>query len=323
MILAVNYPSWITPEVFPGVPFLGLIRWYGLMYIFAFSTAIIIFRKLAKEGRLDEKGIKTTDDDVFSFFSYGIIGLLLGARIFGTLVYDTSGIYWQKPWLIFWPFNEAGVFTGFSGMSYHGGFVGGFVGMLIWCLRYKRPLLKWVDAMAISIPLGYTFGRLGNFLNAELYGRITTAPWGIIFPTAPKFSASIPWVQEVAAQAGIPIDASTILVNLPRHPSQLYEALFEGIILFLILWFLRKKSPFTGFSTAIYTIGYGLFRFVIEYFREPDADIGYRITAVPDSPIYFNQSLFNLSTGQLFCLLMIIGGIAMIVIRSVQEKKKA
>ncbi len=322
MILSLPYPSWITPEIFPGVPFLGLIRWYGLMYIFAFGTAIMVFRKLTKEGRLDETGIKTTDDDVFSFFSYGIVGLLLGARIFGTLVYDTSGIYWQKPWLIFWPFNEAGTFTGFSGMSYHGGFVGGFIGMAVWCIIKKRPMLKWVDAMAIAIPLGYTFGRLGNFLNAELYGRITTVPWGIIFPTAPKFSASIPWVRQAAEEAGIVLTSDTMLVNLPRHPSQLYEALFEGIVLFLILWFLRKKSPFTGFSTAIYTIGYGLFRFIIEYFREPDADIGYRITAVPGSPIYFNQSWLNLSTGQLFCLAMIFGGIALLITRAVLLKKK-
>ncbi len=321
MILAINYPSWISPEIFPGVPFLGLIRWYGLMYIFAFGTAIMVFRKLVKEGQLNESGVTTTDDDVFSFFSYGIIGLLLGARLFGTLVYDTTGIYWQKPWLIFWPFNAAGVFTGFSGMSYHGGYFGGFLGMVVWCLVKKRPMLKWIDAMGIAIPLGYTFGRLGNFLNAELYGRITTAPWGMIFPTAPHFSASIPWVKQVADQAGISITADSLLVNLPRHPSQLYEALFEGIILFLILWFLRKKNPFDGFLTSVYTFGYGFFRFIIEYFREPDADIGYRITAMPGSPIYFNQSLLNISTGQIFCLVMMGGGLALLIVRNIMWKK--
>lgn len=321
-MLAVNYPSWITPEVFPGVPFLSLIRWYGLMYVFAFGTAIIIFRKLTKEGMLNEAHRKATDDDVFSFFTYGIIGLLLGARIFGTLVYDTSGLYWRKPWLIFWPFNEAGTFTGFSGMSYHGGFVGGFIGMVIWCIVKKRPMLKWIDAMAVAIPLGYTFGRLGNFLNGELYGRITTMPWGMIFPGAPKFSTSIDWVSQVAEQSGIEIASGTALVNLARHPSQLYEALFEGVVLFLILWFLRKKSPFDGFLTSLYTIGYGLFRFIIEYFREPDADIGYRITAVADSPIYFNTSLLNLSTGQIFCLIMIVGGVSLLITRAILTRKK-
>lgn len=320
-MLVINYPSWITPEVFPGVPFLSLIRWYGLMYVFAFGTAILIFRKLTKEGMLNEEKRLATEDDVFSFFTYGIVGLLIGARLFGTLVYDTSGIYWQKPWLIFWPFNEAGTFTGFAGMSYHGGFVGGFIGMVIWCLIKKRPLLRWIDAMAVSIPLGYTFGRLGNFLNGELYGRITTMPWGIIFPQSPRFSTSISWVQQVAEQSGIEIAEGTVLVNLARHPSQLYEALFEGIVLFLILWFVRKKSPFSGFLTALYTIGYGLFRFIIEYFREPDADIGYRITVGPDAPIYFNTSLLNLSTGQLFCLAMIIGGVTLLVVKSVLYKK--
>lgn len=322
MILSLNYPSWIQPEIFPGVPVLGLIRWYSLMYIFSFGTAILVFRKLCKEGALDSPTQTTTDDDVFSFFSVGILCLLLGARIFGTLVYDVTGLYWNKPWLIFWPFDEAGTFTGFAGMSYHGGFIGGLIGMIIWCIWKKRPILKWVDAMAISIPLGYTFGRLGNFLNAELYGRITTMPWGMIFPAAPKFSVSIPWVGQVAEEAGIPITAETVLVNLPRHPSQLYEALFEGIVLFAILWFLRKKKPFDGFLTALYTIGYGLFRFVIEYFREPDAELGYRITAVPDTPIYFNQSLLNLSTGQILCLMMIAGGIGLLVVRAIQTWRK-
>ena len=321
-MLVINYPSWITPEVFPGVPFLSLIRWYGLMYVFAFGTAILIFRKLTKEGMLNEEKRLATEDDVFSFFTYGIVGLLIGARLFGTLVYDTSGIYWQKPWLIFWPFNEAGTFTGFAGMSYHGGFVGGLLGLVVWCVLKKRPLLKWVDAMSVAIPLGYTFGRLGNFLNGELYGRITTMPWAMIFPGAPRFSTSIPWVQQVAEQSGIEIADGTVLINLARHPSQLYEALFEGIVLFLILWFLRKKSPFTGFLTSMYTIGYALFRFVIEYFREPDADIGYRITAVPDSPIYFNTSLLNLSTGQIFCLIMIVGGISLLITRAIMSGKK-
>ena len=320
-MLAVNYPSWITPEIFPEVPVLNLLRWYGLMYVFAFGTAIFIFRKLAQEGMLNEVEKKATDDDIFSFFTYGIVGLLLGARLFGTLVYDASGLYRHKPWLIFWPFNESGTFTGFAGMSYHGGFVGGFLGMVLWCIIKKRPLLKWIDAMSVAIPLGYTFGRLGNFLNGELYGRITTMPWGMVFPTSPRFSTSISWVQQVAQQSGIEISDGTILVNLARHPSQLYEALFEGIVLFLILWFLRKKSPFDGFLISIYTIGYGLFRFIIEYFREPDADIGYRITAVPDTPIYFNTSLLNLSTGQIFCLAMIIGGITLLITRAIMSCK--
>lgn len=322
MFLAIHYPSWIKPEIFPGVPFLGLLRWYGLMYIFAFGTAILIFKTLVKEGALNTDDHITTDDDIYSFFTISILMLLLGARIFSTLVYDTSGIYLKKPWLIFWPFDKTGHFTGLTGMSYHGGFLGGFLGMLIWCIKNKRPILKWIDVMAVAIPLGYTFGRLGNFLNAELYGRVSTLPWGMIFPYAQPFSLSLDWVQEVIAKTGITVGTSDVLVNLPRHPSQLYEAFFEGIILFAILWSLRKHKPFDGFLTIVYTCGYGFFRFWIEYFREPDADIGYRISTQDNAKIYLNESLLNLSTGQILCLGMMIFAIILFIILAIKKRKK-
>lgn len=323
--LYINYPSWIKPEIFPGVPVLGLIRWYGLMYIFAFGTAFIILKKLLKEGALDETTAggtlkKATEDDIFSFIATGIVFLLIGARVFSTLVYDTTGIYWKKPWLIFWPFNSSGQFTGLAGMSYHGGFVGGLLGMIFWCKKNKRKTLRWIDAMVTAIPLGYTFGRLGNFLNGELYGRITTAPWGIIFPQADRFSSSIKWVQDFANQCGLTVTGA--MVNLPRHPSQLYEAFFEGLVLFAILWLLHKKKPFDGFSSAIYTIGYGIFRFFIEYFREPDSDIGYRIASDTNAPLYMNTSLLNISTGQVLCLLMIAGGTALLIFSYLFSKKQ-
>ncbi|WP_178843077.1 prolipoprotein diacylglyceryl transferase [uncultured Treponema sp.] len=323
--LYINYPSWIKPEIFPGVPVLGLIRWYGLMYIFAFGTAFIILKKLLKEGALDETTAggtlkKATEDDIFSFIATGIVFLLIGARVFSTLVYDTTGIYWKKPWLIFWPFNSSGQFTGLAGMSYHGGFIGGLLGMIFWCKKNKRKTLRWIDAMVTAIPLGYTFGRLGNFLNGELYGRITTAPWGIIFPQADRFSSSIKWVQDFANQCGLTVTGA--MVNLPRHPSQLYEAFFEGLVLFAILWLLHKKKPFDGFSSAIYTIGYGVFRFFIEYFREPDSDIGYRIASDTNAPLYMNTSLLNISTGQVLCLLMIAGGTALLVFSYLLSKKQ-
>ncbi|OJF76287.1 MAG: prolipoprotein diacylglyceryl transferase [Treponema sp. CETP13] len=322
MPLYMNYPSWIHPEIFPTVPFLSMIRWYGLMYVFAFGTAILVFKQLLKEGALDTPQQKATEDDVFSFFSFGIIFLLIGARVMSTLVYDTSGLYRHKPWLIFWPFNTQGQFTGLAGMSYHGGFIGGFVGMLIWCLIHKRNILQWVDAMGVAIPLGYTFGRIGNFLNGELYGRVTTAPWGIIFPNAEKFPYNFDWVQDIMNQLNITASSSTVLVNLPRHPSQLYEALFEGLFLFIVMWNLRKHKPFNGFLTGMYTIGYGFVRFIIEYFREPDADIGFRVIHDSDAPIYLNQSLLNLSTGQIFCLCMIVAGAGIIISCAIVNKKK-
>lgn len=323
--LYINYPSWIKPEIFPSIPVLGLIRWYGLMYIFAFGTAFFILKKLLKEGALDEITAdgtlkKATEDDIFSFIATGIVFLLIGARVFSTLVYDTTGIYWKKPWLIFWPFNTAGQFTGLAGMSYHGGFIGGLLGMIFWCKKNKRKTLKWIDAMVTAIPLGYTFGRLGNFLNGELYGRITTAPWGIIFPQADRFSSSIKWVQDFAEQCGITFTGA--MVNLPRHPSQLYEAFFEGLLLFAILWLLHKKKPFDGFSASFYTMGYGVFRFFIEYFREPDSDIGYRIAADTNAPLYLNTSLLNISTGQVLCLLMIAGGTTLLIISFLLSKKQ-
>ena len=113
-----NYPSWIHPEIFPGVPVLGLLRWYGLMYIFAFGTAFFVLKKEMKEGALDGKNYKATEDDIFGFIATGIVFLLIGARIFSTLVYDTSGMYRERPWLIFWPFDTVThKFTGLAGMS--------------------------------------------------------------------------------------------------------------------------------------------------------------------------------------------------------------
>ncbi|MBP5520611.1 MAG: prolipoprotein diacylglyceryl transferase [Treponema sp.] len=322
MFLYLEYPTWIHPQIFPGIKFLSLFRWYGLMYVFAFLTAYSLLKKVWKEGALDAPSRKTPEDDLFSFIFIGIIFLLIGARIFSTLIYDTSGLYRTKPWLIFWPFNAAGKFTGFEGMSYHGGFIGGLLGMIIWCKRKKVSIRKWVDAMSCGVPLGFTFGRLGNFFNGELYGRITTMPWGIRFPRAEAFSATLTWVQEFAAKIGLQLPASG-LVNLPRHPSQLYEAFFEGIVLWLIIWFVRKHKKFDGMLTAIYAGGYGFFRFCIEYFREPDADLGYRIAKDASAPIYTNTSLLNFSTGQILCFFMMLFAIIYAIVCWRLSKQKA
>lgn len=320
MFLYIQFPSWLHPQIFPDVPVLNLLRWYGLMYVFAFVTAFMLLNRVRKEGLLDSGNFKATEDDIVGFIWTGIVFLLIGARVFSTLVYDTSGYYWKHPWLIFWPFDSNMHFTGLVGMSYHGGFIGGLLGMIVWCKRHKQNFLKWSDAMVCAIPLGYTFGRLGNFCNGELYGRITTMPWGIVFPDAERFSASYEWVQSVCQEIGMNIDGLRV-VNLPRHPSQLYEALFEGVILWIIIWNLRKHKKFDGMLGAVYTAGYGIFRFVIEYFREPDADLGYRIAKNPDAPIYTNTSLMNISTGQILCLLMIAGGIILAVYGIWQKKR--
>ena len=171
------------------------------------------------------------------------------------------------------------------------------------------------------IPLGYTFGRLGNFLNGELFGRVTTAPWGIVFPGAERFSSSLAWVQAFAEKIGMNIDGVR-LVNLPRHPSQLYEALFEGIILWLIIWLLRKHKKFDGMLGCIYTGGYGFFRFFIEYFREPDEELGF-ILGDKSANIYENVSLTNFSTGQFLCFLMILGSIIYASVMIIKQKKSS
>ncbi len=319
--LYINYPSWIHPEIFPGVPFLGLLRWYGLMYVFAFGFAYLALKKQFKEGALESPDRPASEDELTSFIATGIVFLLLGARIFSTLIYDTSGKYLTKPWLIFWPFDESGRWTGLQGMSYHGGAIGGAIGMIVWCKIHKRSFLQWSDAMCTAIPLGYTFGRIGNFLNGELYGRITKMPWGMIFPDAEKFSPSIEWVKNFAADIGMSVEQN-LMVNLPRHPSQLYESFFEGIALFALLWFLRKKKPFDGFLTGMYLAGYGAIRFCLEYFRMPDSDLGFRISSDPAASISQNTSLLNISTGQILCALMILAGTGVIVGSAAKEKVK-
>ncbi len=321
MFLYINYPSWIYPEIFPNIPILGLLRWYGLMYVFAFGTAFLILKKVMKEGMLNTDSFTAAEDDIFSFIATGIVFLLIGARVFSAFVYDTSGIYKRMPWLIFWPFDSRGHFTGLAGMSYHGGFIGGLVGMIVWCLRRKQPVFKWIDAMVTAIPLGYTFGRIGNFLNGELFGRITTVPWGIVFPNAERFSLSLEWVRAFAEKAGLSVTNNAALVNLPRHPSQLYEAFFEGIVLWVIIWSIHRRKKWDGLLSGVYMTGYGFFRFIIEYFREPDAELGYRIAKDSAAPIYTNTSLLNFSTGQVLCFIMVVGGIVMAATTYIYSKK--
>jgi phosphatidylglycerol:prolipoprotein diacylglycerol transferase len=304
MLLAVNFPSWLKPEIIPGLP----LRWYGLMYIFAFATAFLLYRR-----QIRERNFPMTEDQLSGMFTWCILGLLLGARIFATIVYETSDIYREKPWLVFWPFRD-GRFTGLMGMSYHGGAIGGLLGILIYSAVKRFDWREIGDMFAASIPLGYTFGRLGNFINGELYGRVTSGPLGMIFPHARPLPASEAWVREAAEQSGISIPFSG-LVNLPRYPSQLYEAFFEGIVLWAIIWLLRNRKPFKGFLLGIYLIGYGLFRFLIEYFREPDEDLGYRIELIQNTlPQALAHPPLSFSTGQLLSLAMILLGLIWLLV---------
>jgi len=310
----IHFPSWISPEIIPGLP----LRWYGLMYLVAFVIAYTLFTRQVRTNEFP-----MGDEDRINLFFWAILGLLLGARILSALLYDPTGIYWTKPWLIFWPFDSNFNFVGLRGMSYHGGLIGAVLGITLFCKKKGYSVLKVGDMLVAGIPLGYTFGRLGNFINGELYGRVTSLPWGIIFPRAERFSSDKEWVQGVASEAGMHIPEYTAMLNLPRHPSQLYEALFEGIVLWLVIWFLfRKKSPFPGFLIGVYITGYGIVRFFIEYFRQPDPGIGFPIQLGPaDNPIYRLMSPINFSTGQILCLFMILTGLICIYIFSKVHKK--
>jgi phosphatidylglycerol:prolipoprotein diacylglycerol transferase len=178
-----------------------------------------------------------------------------------------------------------------------------------------------------GIPLGYTFGRLGNFINGELYGRITHAPWGMVFPGAESFPASQPWVKDFASSVGLPIPSATALVNLPRHPSQLYEGFFEGLVLWLILWFIvRRRRPYKGFSIACYMLGYGVIRFFIEYVRQPDKGIGmggygYPIVLVKLENFYSQFTLFNFTTGQILNVLLIAAAVVVMLLLSARSRR--
>ena len=316
LIAYVNYPKWLKPEIIPGLP----LRWYGLMYLVAFAVAYLLFRYQVKEKKM---GI--TNDEVMNFFFWLIIGLLLGARILATLVYDTTGRYRRNPLLIFWPFDENMRFTGLAGMSYHGGLIGTIVACAVYCRVKKHSFLEWSDMLVTGIPLGYTFGRLGNFINGELFGRVTASPLGMIFPAARRFSTGEAWVQEMADKAGMVIAENQTMINLPRHPSQLYEALFEGIVLWLILWFIfRKRKLANGTRLGIYIIGYGVFRFLIEYVREPDIGIGFPIRfSKLANPTYLYVTPWNFTTGQIFNFLMIVGGIILIFAARSLAKNRA
>jgi phosphatidylglycerol:prolipoprotein diacylglycerol transferase len=304
--LFLRFPDWISPLIIPGLPF----RWYGLMYIATFIITYALVRYEARRSRLEISAEQTQ-----KIFFWVTVGVIVGGRIFATTIYEPSGLYLRRPWLIFWPFDEDMRYVGLEGMSYHGALLVGVVALAIYARVRKLDFVLWSDLLAAALPLGYTLGRVGNFINAELIGRVTTLPWGVVFPTARRFPADDPWVIDIAREVGIPVTDATELVNLPRHPSQLYEAFLEGLVLWLLLWFLvRRRLPFRGAASSLYLVGYGLFRFLVEYLREPDAGLGFviRLSQVWNPPYLFVTPL-NLTMGQLLSLPMLVAGAALFV----------
>lgn len=232
-----NFYSLTNPIAFE---FFGFkVHWYGLCYVFALLVALYLGKRFARQ-----KGI--SDKVIDNFFIWVEIGVILGARLGYILVYDVNTIwYLTHPWQIFNPFVN-GEFVGIRGMSYHGAMVGFLISCVLFAKKYKVNLFKLLDICALAIPFGYIFGRIGNFLNHELFGRETDVSWAV--------------------------DVNGIM----RHPSQLYEAFSEGLLVFLLVFFVYKKfKPKDGILICIYGIGYSLSRFVCEFFREPDSQLGF------------------------------------------------
>lgn len=306
-MLYLQFPSWITPEVF-GIPFL---RWYGLMYLLAFGMTYWLFQVQVRQRQL-----AVDPEEVTNLFFWTIVGLLIGARLFATLLFDESGIYWRQPWLIFWPFRN-GQFVGLQGMNFYGGLVGGAIAGVWYMKKRQLDMLQWADMLFAGIPAAYTFGRLGNFINAELYGRVTQAPWGVVFPTAQRFPASAQWVQDFAADIGMSIAPDQLFVNLPRHPTQIYEMLTEGVLAWLIIWFLVKdRNPFPGFIMSLYIGMYGVFRFIIDYFRMPlGSDFALRLSAI-ENPPYLLLTPWNFIASQFYSFAMIVASVIMMIVFS-------
>jgi phosphatidylglycerol---prolipoprotein diacylglyceryl transferase len=233
-------------------------RWYGLMYVLSFIATYFLLR-----AEIKRKDIPLTKDDVADLVFYGAFGAVLGGRI-GYILFYNLGFYLANPLHVF------AVWEG--GMSFHGGLLGVLTGILLFARRKKLRFFTVMDMVAQCAPIGLGLGRIGNFINGELYGRTTDVPWGIVFPGGG---------------------------DLPRHPSQLYEATLEGLVLFLMVRLAAKRSTATSVPSWTFCAGYGLFRCIVEFFRQPDAQIG------------TFQGLFSM--GQLLSLPMFLLGVFMLL----------
>jgi len=248
------------PDIDPVLISLGplKIHWYGMMYLLSFALGFII---LTKRSRYPGSPVKT--EQVEDLIIYGAFGVILGGR-FGYVLFYNFDQFLQDPlWLL-------KVWDG--GMSFHGGMIGVMIAMALYARRIKCSYGAMTDFVVPLIPMGLGFGRVGNFINQELWGRATDGPWGMVFPNDPY--------------------------GLPRHASQLYEAFLEGLVCFVILyWFASKPRPRYAVS-ALFLILYGFFRFIVEFVREPDGHIGF--------------DLFGwMSRGQLLSLPMVLAGLAL------------
>lgn len=226
----------IFPQIDPIIFSIGplAVRWYGLMYLLGFAGGYLVMCHVAQ---LRDYAI--SKEQISDLLFYGVLGVVLGGRLGYTLFYN-SEYYLANPLQIL------SVWEG--GMSFHGGLLGVATVLLVYSYRRKFSLLMIGDLVVVAVPIGLGFGRIGNFINAELWGRVTELPWGVVFPGAG-------W--------------------LPRHPSQLYEAALEGVLLFIIIYCLHRWQARLGVPTFTFLFCYGLFRFLVEFVRQPDEQLGF------------------------------------------------
>lgn len=240
------------------------IHWYGLMYLLAFGLFVLLGRVRIRQPHIAAAGWRAADIEDMLF--YGVLGVIIGGRL-GEVLFYHPGYYFAHPLEI------AAIWQG--GMSFHGGFLGVMVAMAIWGRKHGRRLMEVMDFIAPLVPLGYAAGRIGNFINAELPGRIADAslPWAMIWPN---------------------VD------SLPRHPSPIYQALVDGVLLFILLWlFARKPRPALAVS-GVFALGYGCARFFTEYFRMPDYEV--------------SIAGWTISAGQMLSLPMIAVGLILLIL---------
>ena len=239
----------------------GGIHWYGLMYLLGFILFIILGRRRLRTLNRPGWNNRMLDDLLF----YAVLGVIVGGRL-GEVFFYEPAYYFAHPARIFYLWE--------GGMSFHGGLVGVLLAITLFARKFKLNWLELTDFVAPLVPLGLGAGRIGNFINGELWGRPTDLPWGMVFPRAGD--------------------------NIPRHPSQLYEFALEGVALFIILWLFSKKPRPTGAVSGLFLIGYGVFRSLAEFTRNPDEGI-------------FGMTALGISMGQWLSLPMVLAGIALMV----------
>ena len=257
------------PQINPVAIKLGhlKIHWYGIMYLAGISAGWLL-----AIYRCKQTWRRWTREQVADMVFYTSLGLLIGGRVGYMLFYAFHD-------LITHPVDVLKTWQG--GMSFHGGIIGGMLALWIFSRRHKKSYLNTLDFVTPLIPIGLACGRLGNFINGELWGRVSHVPWAMIFPGAGP---------------------------LPRHPSQLYELLLEGVFLFIILWFYSRKPRPLGAVAGVFGVGYGVFRFLIEFVRQPDPQLGF---------IAFGW----MTRGQELCIPMILAGIWLIMNGYCRHKK--